>query len=816
MALNFQDQNELSLGGSQIQPRDTYVRPRVDPNAGNGMMQLARALEGFGGTLKSEEAQKADQEKLMLPGIVADIQSAITRNGAYDAGLVNDRTSKLHTANAAFVNQMVGVTLGDQLVSSEALPEDIYSNPAAADAWKARIMEKAKSQYGKDPFLYAGVATGVDKALNAKTAGIDAQRNADDTKRVIDGLDTSLRGLFKAPYSFSPTYADNPDRARGVIKMAERFKLQPDEVGTFLADKTGGTMDLDQFFNGLTKEEQSAAGYQKGTTNEAKMKAVENYLVSRGLREGMGLKDLYRITGSPDVDTDGLKDKYAPQVSRGLGLLGYDQKAPVAAGIAKTAEALGISPIDLATAISYETGGTFNPTQAGPRTQWGQHRGLIQFGEPQAKKYGVDWNDPINSQLGANGAIAKYLIDAGVKPGMGLLDIYSAINAGGVGRYNASDANNGGAPGTVADKVNFQMADHRKAAEKLFGRTQVAQADTGTMSDASQASSSTYASLPWKAKALLSTYADLDGQIKAVTNGQAAYEGVRARVKVQAAQAFMDAAIEDQDVRILAAFPQNQLDPDLKQKFDAVAAHIQQAKENAANQAWQDSVRQQAIAKQSNQAEMAQFILNKQEPDAKTISQWTARDPEAVKEWANYKSTQASLLNPTEEQRKFSAFQDQVRKSFADGQDPRSLDLGQILDPSIRKQAAEFAQSYVQNGGEYTNKFYDDFWQEQKRITWGVTNTMGGQTVSDPKVRFAEQQWYSLLEEKINEHIAMNNGAPITRVSERMKIANEVLDQLLKSPAAVPQNAALNKGDNGIPGDAVKPANPSPKFKFGQ
>lgn len=140
----------------------------------------------------------------------------------------------------------------------------------------------------------------------------------------------------------------------------------------------------------------------------------------------------------------------------------------VKSGIVQTASALGIDPVDLATAISYETAGTFDPTKRGPTTQWGQHRGLIQFGEPQAKKYGVDWNNPIGSQLGPDGAVAKYLRDTGVKPGMGMLDIYSAINAGGVGRYGASDANNGGAPGTVADKVNNQMSSHRRKAEMLL------------------------------------------------------------------------------------------------------------------------------------------------------------------------------------------------------------------------------------------------------------------------------------------------------------------------------------------------------------
>jgi hypothetical protein len=141
----------------------------------------------------------------------------------------------------------------------------------------------------------------------------------------------------------------------------------------------------------------------------------------------------------------------------------------IARGIKATAGALGIDPRVLGAAISYETAGTFDPVKKGPTTKWGTHRGLIQFGEPQAKKYGVDWNDPIGSQLGPDGAVARYLRDTGVKPGMGLMDVYSAINAGGVGRYNRSDAHAGGAPGTVADKVNNQMAGHWKKAAALLG-----------------------------------------------------------------------------------------------------------------------------------------------------------------------------------------------------------------------------------------------------------------------------------------------------------------------------------------------------------
>ena len=140
----------------------------------------------------------------------------------------------------------------------------------------------------------------------------------------------------------------------------------------------------------------------------------------------------------------------------------------LADAIRASAGRLGVSPVDLGTVISYETAGTFDPWKAGPRTQWGQHRGLIQWGEPQRQKYGVTQDMPVAAQLQA---AERYLADAGFKPGMGLLDLYSAINAGRVGRYNASDANNGGAPGTVADKVNNQMAGHRAKAEALLGET---------------------------------------------------------------------------------------------------------------------------------------------------------------------------------------------------------------------------------------------------------------------------------------------------------------------------------------------------------
>lgn len=166
----------------------------------------------------------------------------------------------------------------------------------------------------------------------------------------------------------------------------------------------------------------------------------------------------------------GTPDRVRPNASaRVLPRLRYTPSSDLAAMFVETAHSLGMDPLDFTTAISFETAGTFDPTKAGPTTKWGQHRGFIQWGEPQAEQYGVDWNDPVNSQLGANGAIARYFRDRGWRAGMSGLDLYSIINAGSPGRYDASDTAAGGTPGSVRDKWENQMGDHRAKAAALLG-----------------------------------------------------------------------------------------------------------------------------------------------------------------------------------------------------------------------------------------------------------------------------------------------------------------------------------------------------------
>ncbi len=140
------------------------------------------------------------------------------------------------------------------------------------------------------------------------------------------------------------------------------------------------------------------------------------------------------------------------------------------AAMRRGAEKLGIDPVDYATVISYESAGSFDPWKAGPTTKWGQHRGTIQYGEPQRKKYGVYQGQSFEDQV--ENSNVKYLQDAGVKPGASLLDIYKAINGGDVSvSKNASDGINKitGQKNTIATHVEKMTQEHRpKIIERFF------------------------------------------------------------------------------------------------------------------------------------------------------------------------------------------------------------------------------------------------------------------------------------------------------------------------------------------------------------
>ena len=129
---------------------------------------------------------------------------------------------------------------------------------------------------------------------------------------------------------------------------------------------------------------------------------------------------------------------------------------------------LGVSPIDLATIIGFETGGTYNPNQWGG--QGGQYMGLIQFGPSERQKYGVVEGMTFRNQLIS---VAAFLKDRFKSAGMStqganLEDLYTTVIAGNPGaNRDAQDSF-----GTSARSGVAKMGPHRERAMQRFGFSQ--------------------------------------------------------------------------------------------------------------------------------------------------------------------------------------------------------------------------------------------------------------------------------------------------------------------------------------------------------
>ena len=134
--------------------------------------------------------------------------------------------------------------------------------------------------------------------------------------------------------------------------------------------------------------------------------------------------------------------------------------------LVEVAGELGVDPIDLATIIGFETGGTYDPGEVGG--EGGNYQGLIQFGIPERAAYGVRPGMTFEEQL--RGPVMNYFRDrfAGVgmsTQGATLEDLYTTVLAGNPkANRDARDSF-----GTSARSGVAKMDAHREAAMRRFG-----------------------------------------------------------------------------------------------------------------------------------------------------------------------------------------------------------------------------------------------------------------------------------------------------------------------------------------------------------
>ena len=301
----------------------------------------------------------------------------------------------------------------------------------SAQEFRTRIGEISKA----DPKLNLEYVEGLDELA---ASAIEAEERVAEAKATLNAVKGVATEADKATLGLANTLGDNTAKGfDAASKGAEEFQSALEGIKEFIPElanelgKLKDEMKLREFigqlgFNNITPEVLQLINRAQGSIDAKYTNFEAQYTASRGTASGA---ELERIV----------------------------------AGAAKAAAQLGVSAKDLLTAISYETGGKFDPNVMGGAG--GQYYGLFQAGPAARERYGLTTTSSIEQQLDA---MVKYLSDAGVKAGDGLLQIYAAINAGSASKINASDAANGGAPGTVLDKVSGQMDGHKARADGLL------------------------------------------------------------------------------------------------------------------------------------------------------------------------------------------------------------------------------------------------------------------------------------------------------------------------------------------------------------
>jgi hypothetical protein len=281
----------------------------------------------------------------------------------------------------------------------------------------------------------------LQQANDGVTQGL-AQRGLRPSQSAQARVDTQFAGMQADALVRGVVVANNQ-------KVAALQTTLGDNVDLVKSQVLSGNMSLD---DGLKQVETNAAS-GKGIWGGAQ-------LVEQKDKWQQGVVDaaIENKTKAGDlVGAKAIKDKYYGSTPK-FG----DSNA---AGVTQVANNLGIAPRDLAAVISYETGGRFDPTMMGGKG--GNYQGLIQFGPEERAKYGVKPGQSFQEQLPA---VENYLRDRGVKPGMGLAQIYSIVNAGsldqnGQPRWAASDGN-----GNIASHVqNIQQNHYANADSFLSG-----------------------------------------------------------------------------------------------------------------------------------------------------------------------------------------------------------------------------------------------------------------------------------------------------------------------------------------------------------
>lgn len=462
-------------------------------------------------------AQMAERLSAITGEGVVDAGKRLSTAFSGTIGNVRDLDKELNFLTADQYAQIEVMAKAGNTANALALAQDILAGKLANTASKTSSWSEAATSAGKawsallDIIEKSGLLDVVSKQLDQfgddlNNAAKDALRNVkqlksfvgtitgnvdtsdlDAVKAKLDEINTTLAAQKALLEAGQTVYADmgaleaqraaladivlkRQDELQAIKDGAAEQKAASDQTEADKKARLDIQAIIDKQGKALTDETRQAQltnreRYIEGELLKAKNSALEE---AKRLNQdilGLTAEQTNQIRAQAGMAYDSTHKNYEAQyvAQRNSGSASAQQMGDIVKFATIIADQLKVDVKDILTAISYETGGTFNPAIRGGAGN--RYVGLFQASPDVQAKYGIDQASSVQAQLEA---MAKYLTAAGVKAGDGLLQIYAAINAGNAKNINASDEKNGGMPGTVLDKVSQQMGDHQANAEGLL------------------------------------------------------------------------------------------------------------------------------------------------------------------------------------------------------------------------------------------------------------------------------------------------------------------------------------------------------------
>lgn len=456
------------------------IQQAYDENPEQAAMLVKQRYHGKNMTVPPAIAAIEREAIKKKKDIVENLVAQKTKFGNLDLTFVNSiqDPSLQKTARAAYEQQelnkygpeTLGIKKGFK-ATARALTK-INPNEEQGSAQTFLVQARLESEYLKELKLTNDPLKALERVNKMVDAGNAGDKSSpfyidpslgDNNRPVFPNIETSDREVAEMN-----TYIDKQILVDGAAVAGKPFALaNSKQMDATYTSATAGTV---QYPPGILK-----------FAEQFGFKPSEVYNAQRQANNATTGDNKPLLTPSPVTDLiDGvspamrklfLSDVDA-QVRRGSAMLTGQLPRRSSTGTQRqaletAAAELGVDPIDLATIIGFETGGSYDPGVVGG--QGGNYQGLIQFGIPERQAYGVVPGMTFEEQL--LGPVVRYFKDRFAKVGMStqgasLEDLYTTVLAGNPkANRDARDSF-----GTSARSGAARMfKEHRPAAIKRFG-----------------------------------------------------------------------------------------------------------------------------------------------------------------------------------------------------------------------------------------------------------------------------------------------------------------------------------------------------------